>query len=108
MKRLICATGLLMVAAIVLAMGTYSKTFTTYYKIGKTSTLAKAGCGLCHVSAKAGKLNPYGVDLQKIMKAKKTMKLTPDILKKVEALDSDKDGMKNAVEIKKGRLPGAK
>lgn len=108
MKRLVSAAALLTVSALVLALGTFTKTFTTHYKLDKDSALAKAGCGICHVSAKGGKLNPYGIDLQKQMQALKTKKFTVEVMKKVEALDSDKDGVKNVDEIKKGTMPGAK
>jgi hypothetical protein len=36
----------------------------------------------------------------------KARSLTPDVLKSVENLDSDKDKVRNIDEIKKGRLPG--
>jgi hypothetical protein len=36
----------------------------------------------------------------------KTKKLTADIFKKVEDLDSDKDGVKNLAEIKADKNPG--
>ncbi|MCB8931831.1 MAG: hypothetical protein H6534_00150 [Chthonomonadaceae bacterium] len=98
----------MMVAGIVLAFGTFSKPFATQYKIDKSSALGKAGCGVCHATAKGGKLNPYGLDLQKAMKVAKTKKLTPEVLKKIESLDSDKDGVKNLDEIKKDRNPGVK
>jgi len=96
------------VAALAMAMPALGPVFEKTYKLPKTSELAKAKCGACHVSAKGGKLNPYGVDMQKVMKAAKTKKLTPELLKKIETLDSDKDGVKNIDEIKKDKLPGVK
>lgn len=101
--------GLMMALAVfAFALSTFTKTFTTTYKIEKTSKLGKAMCGTCHVGAKGGKLNPYGTDLMKAMTAAKTKKLSLEILKKVENLDSDGDGMKNLDEIKKDRFPGVK
>jgi hypothetical protein len=60
------------------------------------------------VTPKGGALNPYGQDMAKVMKADKTKKLTPAILKKIEQLDSNKNGRKNIDEIKADRNPGAK
>lgn len=51
------------------------------------------------------KLNLYGTDLQKAMTQENTKVLTGSVLKKVEGLDSDKDGVKNGDEIKKDTLP---
>jgi mono/diheme cytochrome c family protein len=78
--------------------------FQKAYKIPKGSALATAACATCHI--RGTKLNPYGKDLKKAMSALKTKKLTPLALKKVAALDSDKDGVKNIAEIKAGTLPG--
>ena len=36
------------------------------------------------------------------------MKVTPEIVVKLDKLDSDKDGVNNVDEIKKGQLPGVK
>lgn len=108
MKRL-TMVGLVMAMAIfAFAFSTFAKTFDTTYKIEKTSKLGKAGCALCHTTAKGGKLNPYGEDLKKVLTAAKTKKLTAEFLKKVEKLDSDKDGKTNIEEIKAGRYPGVK
>lgn len=98
------ATGL---AAMAMALTPFLKSFDGVYKVKKESTLGKAACMSCHATAKGGKqLNPYGASIQVVMKEAKTKKLTPEILAKVEGLDSDKDGMKNIDEIKKDRLPG--
>jgi phosphoribosylformylglycinamidine (FGAM) synthase PurS component len=59
---------------------------------------------VCHVKGKV--LNPYGKDLAAGMKALKTKKITPDVLKKVAKLDSDKDKASNEKELKAGTLPG--
>jgi methylmalonyl-CoA mutase cobalamin-binding domain/chain len=68
--------------------------------------LSKAACSVCHVGVKGGKLNPYGTDMKEALAGSK--KLTPEVLKKIEAKDSDGDGMKNIDEIKADRNPGIK
>ena len=108
MRRFVGVATLLALAGIALALGTYTKVFNTHYKVATDSALGKATCTVCHVSKTDMKVNPYGADLAAAMKQEKTKKLTPAILVKVEALDSDKDGVKNVDEIKKGRFPGAK
>ena len=64
----------------------------------------KPKCGTCHVKPKPKKgeaeLNPYGKDL---FATKKDGKFD---FAKIEKLDSDKDGVKNIDEIKKGTNPG--
>jgi hypothetical protein len=106
MKRFATVIGLSGLAAMAFALSSYSKVFNEAYKVGKDSHLAKAACGVCHVSAKGGKLNAYGLDVQTVMKAAGTKKMSADILKKVDGMDSDKDGVKNGDEIGKDRMPG--
>lgn len=108
MKRLLTLSLMLGLAVIVMAMPTFGKVFETNYKVKKDGVLDKAGCALCHAGAKGGKLNPYGTDLAAAMKTANTKKLTPDVLKAVENLDSDKDGAKNIDEIKADKHPGVK
>lgn len=108
MKRLAMVGLVLPLAVFALALSTFGKVFDTTYKIEKDSELAKAKCMACHVGVKGGKLNPYGKDLDEAMAAAKTKKLTPEILKAVENLDSDGDGKKNLEEIKADRNPGVK
>jgi hypothetical protein len=106
MKRLLGLIAMTGLVTMVMAFGAIEKVFDTTYKIDKASNLGKAACTVCHMSMKGGKLNPYGKDLQAIMKAEKATKMTPALLAKVEQLDSDKDGVKNIDEIKKDTLPG--
>ncbi len=74
-------------------------------KLKPTSKIAQAQCSLCHVP-NTTKLNPFGRDVRAIGKAKKTKKFTPEVLKALGALDSDKDKFNNAAEIKADTLPG--
>ena len=76
--------------------------FEKQYDVKPGSNLKKAKCAVCHTKGK--ELNAYGKDLEKALDGAK--KLTPEALAKVEGLDSDKDGVKNGDEIKKGTLPG--
>ncbi len=107
MKRTIVTLLIASMAILVLATGAFQKSFNTKYSVKPDSNLGKAKCGVCHVKATGGKLNPYGQDLAAAAKAAGG-KLTPDLLSKVDKLDSDKDGVKNGDEIKKDRNPGVK
>jgi len=98
------AISLMVASAAALAMPSFYTVFKQTFKVPEGSALAKANCAVCH--SQVPKLNPFGVDIQKAMKELKTNKVTPEVLKKVENLDSDKDGVKNIDEIKKGTLPG--
>ena len=102
MKKLISLSVLSVVAVGVLATGSYMVAFNNYYKVKKGGTLDKAKCTICHVGH-TKKLNAYGTDLGKAMAGAK--KLSTDALKKVENLDSNKDGVKNGDAIKKDKLP---
>lgn len=93
------------VCATAFAFPMYWNVFKTTYNVKKESSLDKANCSVCHVG-KTTKLNPYGLDVKAAMATLKVKAVTPDVLKKIENLDSDKDGVKNIVEIKAGTLPG--
>lgn len=106
MKRIIAVFGGLGLVVVALATASYDAVFMSTYKPAKDSDLGKAQCMICHTSAKGGKLNSYGKDVQAAMKKAKATKLTAAILKSVEGMDSNKDGVKNGDAIKKGELPG--
>jgi hypothetical protein len=91
-------------AATAFALPNMVADFHGAYKVNKTSALSKAGCKVCHTVG--AKLNPYGEDLKKALAEAKTKKLSADIFKKVETLDSDKDSVKNLDEIKADKNPG--
>lgn len=100
------ATLLLGIAALAMTLGNYNSMFHKTYDLKTTSTVGKANCMACHEKKSGGKLNSYGTDLQKAMKAAGAKKLTVDILKKVEGLDSNKNGKSNLEDIKADVLPG--
>lgn len=106
MKRLLFTCVTLSVVAMAMALTAFSKTFHDKYNVKEGSNLDKAACAVCHVKTKGGKLNAYGKDIAAAMKAEGTKKLTPAILGKVEAMDSDKDGKTNVAEIKADANPG--
>jgi len=97
--------GAMGLATVALAFPTFTKEFESTYKVEKGSALNKANCAVCHIG-KSPKLNPYGQDLKKVMTEAKSKKLSADLLKKIENLDSDKDGVTNLAEIKADTLPG--
>ena len=81
--------------------------FCSTYKVDKNSALGKQGCHICHAGKKVNKdLTPYGKDLLAAVKASGGKKLTPEILKKIEKLDSTKTGSTNIQKIKAGKNPG--
>jgi peroxiredoxin family protein len=104
MKRVAGTTIILALAALVMAMGSYTKVFHDNYKIAKDSKLGKANCTTCHASAKNLKLTAYGTDMQKAMKAANSKKLTQAILSSIEKLDSNKNGKTNLEDIKADTL----
>lgn len=105
MKRVIGIGLIAGISVLALAMGSFTKVFNEKYSVKSDSKLAKAGCALCHVSAKNLKLNPYGLDMQKAMKEAKVKKITPDVLEAIEKLDSNKNGKSNLQDIKADVLP---
>jgi len=102
MKRTLIGLSLSAVACVAMASPAFLGVFLSNYKVKGTSDLGKAKCAICHTKGK--ELNAYGEDLEKALKGAK--KPTAETLKAVEQLDSDKDGVKNGDEIKKGTLPG--
>lgn len=107
MKRFLAFSTITACFVFALATVAHDKVFVEHYKISKDSAIGKAKCMACHTSAKGGKLNPYGKDLQTAIKASGQKKLTDAILKAVDKLDSNKNGVSNGDEIKKDHLPGA-
>ena len=101
-------TGLLTLglAAIAMTMGSYSSVFKKTYDLGASSKVGGAGCMACHEKKSGGKLNSYGLDLQKAMKSANSKKMTPEILHSIDKLDSNKNGKSNVDDIKAGNVPG--
>lgn len=97
------ASGLLVVSAA--AMPVYRTEFLKLSGVKAGSRIANSQCVLCHLP-NGTKLNPFGLDMQKAMKAAKSKKVTADVLKRIAKLDSDKDKFTNEQEIKADTLPG--
>lgn len=106
MKRTLSIIALAGICAAALSTTASWKVFQTKYNIGKESNIGAAACINCHVSKKGGKLNAYGKDIQVVMKAASTKKMTAEHLVKVEGLDSTKDGKTNIAKIKADIVPG--
>ncbi|MFY9232967.1 MAG: hypothetical protein WAO58_00740 [Fimbriimonadaceae bacterium] len=107
MKRVLSIGSLLSMGFIALAFAPAVKVFDTTFNVKAGSVLGKARCQTCHDSKSGGKkLNPYGKDLQNVMKQAGSKSVTSELLLKIGSLDSDKDGIKNAEEIKEDRMPG--
>ena len=98
--------GLTSLATVALAMPTFTKDFETFYKVDDKNALKKESCAVCHVSKTSFKYNAFGQDVKKIWAELKVKKFNADVAKKLDELDSDKDGAKNIDEIKAGTLPG--
>jgi len=103
--KLALVTVLMVTGPAAMALPAFLTTFKGYYKPDPASDLAKASCKTCHQPT-GFKVNLYGNDLCTAMAKTNTKVLTPEILKSIEALDSDKDGVSNIDEIKAGTLPG--
>lgn len=99
------ALALMTCSVVALAYPAMVRDFNAACKVKPGGALEKAACAVCHVGT-THELNPYGHDLKKALKAADTKKLSLALLNKVAKLDSDKDGVKNAVEIKMDKLPG--
>jgi hypothetical protein len=107
MKRFFSLFALVGVVASAFALASYSKVFQATYGVSKDSNLGRHACQVCHITPKGGaKLNPYGKDVKATLKAAHTKKITEAILRSVENLDSDGDGVKNGAQIRADRLPG--
>jgi hypothetical protein len=102
--RVIMAVVLTVVAGAALAKVGYNKAVDEAYKLKAGSAFDQLACLACHTPA--SKVNPYGADLKKAMTAAKAKALTAAVVKKIDGLDSDKDGAKNGAEIKAGTNPG--
>lgn len=108
MKRLAMMAILGTLAALALAMPAFDKLFESTYKIKADSGLGKANCILCHVKKSGSGLNPYGADLKKQIDKSGGKKMTAEMFKAVEQLDSNGNKVKNIDEIKADKLPGLK
>ena len=106
MKKTVFALLVVVMAACAFALPKYLATFTETYKIKKDSNIGKARCTVCHV-ASSKKLNPFGQQVSDAMMAAQAEKVTPEVLKAVEKLDADKDGVTNGDAIKADKLPYA-
>src|SRR5262245_46543573 len=94
--RIGMSVGLILMGTAALALPTFFKEFESTYKVKKDSLLEKGRCAVCHISKTSPRLNPYGQDLKKAIAELKTgKKITAEVLKNVEGLDSDGDGVKN-------------
>jgi len=107
MKRIAIAlvAGTLLSGAAGLAKPTYVGPTKNHYKLTGKPAAAISGCLACHNKDRKS-LNAYGKDMAAAMKTLKAKTVTPAVLNKVNALDSDKDGVKNGLEIKAGTNPG--
>ena len=100
--RLVASVAMTVAGCAALALPSFKAPFNTAYGIKKGTKLDS--CVGCHSTGV--KLNTYGTDLKKVLADAKTKALTAALLKKLDTVDSDKDGVKNLDEIKKGTNPG--
>ncbi|NUQ70226.1 MAG: hypothetical protein HUU17_05325 [Chthonomonadales bacterium] len=75
-------------------------------KIKPTSRVGQAQCVLCHVAPNNYKFNRFGHDLHEAAEKLKVKAFTPELIKLVGRIDSDKDGYTNARELAADTLPG--
>lgn len=96
----------LTIVALACAMPEYLDAFNKRYLVKPGSNLGKAKCVICHNSMDGGARNPYGKDVESALKRLKHAAVDDEVLKTVEPLDSNKNGIKNLDEILADRLPG--
>ncbi len=106
MKRTLLIIALAAIGTAALSTPLSWKVFTAKYQTATDSKIGTATCMNCHLTKKGGKLNAYGLDLKKVMTDAGTKKLTPELLAKVEGLDSLKSGKSNIAKIKADINPG--
>lgn len=106
MKRSLLIAALLSLGAITLGTTANWKAFQAYYNIKEDSNIHAAACTNCHIGKKGGKLNPYGKQLQTVLKAAGTKKLTPALMKQVENM-SALGGQTNIARIRADKNPGS-
>lgn len=105
-KMTAMAAGFMLLATAAFALPPMWKVVETTYPPAKNGKVAKAKCVVCHTAAGKTALNAYGKDIKAELAGSKT--LTAEMLKKIEAKDSDGDGVSNGDELKGDSLPGDK
>ena len=103
MRVAMSAMAALVLAASAAATPDNWETFKKAYAIKPDSRIFKTECMTCHTEVPAH--NPFGKDAKAAAKSNNGV-LTLDILRSLEAKDSDGDGWPNAEEIKQDFLPG--
>ena len=77
------------------------------YSFKAGGKLDSSKCNLCHNGAtNATHLNPYGKDVQGVLKSAAGKELTATLLRTLDQSDSDGDGFSNGYEFKSDTLPG--
>ncbi len=77
------------------------------YSFKAGGKLDSAKCNLCHSGVtNATHLNPYGKDVQGVLKSGAGKELTATSLRSLDETDSDGDGFSNGYEFKSDTLPG--
>jgi len=107
MKRTLLILALASLGAIALSTTASWKVFQSTYNIQSSSHIHENSCLNCHTTKKGKVLNPYGKQLQAVMKEARTKKMTSDFLSKVEGLDALGNGQTNISRIKADKNPGA-
>lgn len=103
--RAVALVGLMLLGGAATALPVLRTDFLKLAGIKSGSKISAEQCTLCHLP-NGTKLNPFGLDMQKAMKAAKTRKLTAQVIKQLATLDSDKDKFTNEREWKADTLPG--
>jgi mono/diheme cytochrome c family protein len=97
--------GLLAAATTAWAYGGDVTTFKATYNLNAGSKILKANCSICHLPNNVRKENVYGAPMVAPMRALGKRKVTPEILRALDNLDSDGDGATNIEEITADTLP---
>ena len=104
MKRLaLCLVVLLSLGVGAQAEPKFLPVLKSYFNIPAGSEADKARCNVCHAGPPIR--NSFGKAIEKALADANALDVTPEVLSKVEMLDTDSDGYKNGNELKAGFLP---
>ncbi len=102
--RAFLALATCVLSAAAMATPEQMEAFHRAFLLKESSRLFKAQCMTCHTSPPEH--NPFGKDVRSALKASGKDLITIELIRSLDAKDSDGDGWSNAEEIKQDFLPG--
>lgn len=102
--RAFLALATCVLSAAAMATPEQMEAFHRAFLLKESSRLFKAQCMTCHTSPPEH--NPFGKDVRSALKASGKDLITIELIRSLDAKDSDGDGWPNGEEIKQDFLPG--